>query len=691
MVKAPPTLSFDDAPIKAGTLLVVDEVEESAKRIESRLRSAGHRIRARWIKDISALGPELERIRPDLMLISVRQDLSLLQTAVEQVRRVAPALPVLALSEQLTQDQVASVTELGASDLVATGSARLQAHLLRVCLREFHRYRQWRALAKTRARLADYEARYAQLMSGTADAVAHISEGIINEANPAFASLLGHETGEALIGLPLMDMVAATDQARIKAQLRKLSQGKSDQGKLDCALLDQAGDALRVKAQLTRSDSGGEQLIELLIRAEAANEDQATAIAPNRGALFSALQTAQRSNSGQHLLLVVVDSMHTLEERVGYDEVELVLEQLATKLSNHLDQNERLFEFSKHEFAVLLGRHREHTVGAFAESICSGVGGQVFSTPRHETQLSVSVGVCKLSADETIAEQMGQLVRDTRRISAGGGAQTQMVGAANQARMQERESEQKAQWVRQAFDQQRVRLAYQTIASLEGEQIQHYDVLLRLIDVQGQEVPATEFIRAAEKFDLMQRIDHWVIERVLQALNQTKPRPSGSILFVRLSECSLKQLDEFVKWIKPALKKVPVQPGELCLGIPEKALQNHLRKATLLLEFLHSANIGFAIDRFGGSANSAQLLNHLDVDFLKFHRSFTHHFDREANQRKIANLMGLAKQKGIKSIVSHVEDADVMARMWQMGVNYIQGYHIQQPETLELADGSQAS
>jgi EAL domain-containing protein (putative c-di-GMP-specific phosphodiesterase class I) len=54
-------------------------------------------------------------------------------------------------------------------------------------------------------------------------------------------------------------------------------------------------------------------------------------------------------------------------------------------------------------------------------------------------------------------------------------------------------------------------------------------------------------------------------------------------------------------------------------------------------------------------------------------------------QRRMAQLMEIAKQKKIKTIVSHVEDANVMARLWQMGVNYIQGYHVQEPEVVLLA------
>src|SRR3546814_7225622 len=70
--------------------------------------------------------------------------------------------------------------------------------------------------------------------------------------------------------------------------------------------------------------------------------------------------------------------------------------------------------------------------------------------------------------------------------------------------------------VRKAIADNRLKLAYQSIASLEGDSRQHFDVLLRLIDEEGHEQHASEFIRAAEKGGLMCDIDRWVTMRALK-------------------------------------------------------------------------------------------------------------------------------------------------------------------------------
>ena len=154
---------------------------------------------------------------------------------------------------------------------------------------------------------------------------------------------------------------------------------------------------------------------------------------------------------------------------------------------------------------------------------------------------------------------------------------------------------------------------------------------------------------------------------------------------MKLSEETLKDSDMFLLWLQELLKQRPLTHEELCFEMQELAVQNHIRKAKALTRSLRDLGAGVAIEHFGIGTNSAQLLEHIPATFLKFHHSFTHNFNDRDVQKKMTNLMEIAKQRSIKTIVSHVEDANVMARMWQMGVNYIQGYHVQEPEVVLLA------
>ena len=671
-----------------GVLLVLAPFEESAKRVESHLRNAGHRMRALWVTTLAELEQQLQRQPPDLLLASDHAESPPLAAVIECALRFAPSLPVLALANQLGGERLLRAVAAGARDLVCDADPDSLQHLQRVCLREFASYRQLRELTRTRAQLADYEARYKQLLTGTGDAVVHLYEGILSQANPAFASLLGYADPAELDGTPLMDVVAPDHQTAVKDLLRQLNNGKLSEQSLECSLLGKDGARVGVSAQLTRGEAAGERFIEMLIRARSAQPQALpSATEPGRRAFYAALATAPEDPQPRACLFAVVDGFAGLEDRVGYDDAELLLEQVRTALAAPLQGRDALFRFSTQEFGLLLTRPDAQAFEALAQRLGGELGRRVFSTPDHDAQLSLSITVYPLAGDENLEQVIAESVREARQLSSlGGGNTVRVLGPTARASAEEHEDIQRAESLRLAIEQNRLKLAYQTIASLEGESAQHFDVLVRMINEQGEEIHASAFIRTAEKHGLMRAIDRWVMSRALRVIASREAKTGGSMLFVKMSEDTLRDAESFFPWLNEALKGRRLPEAELCFEIQERVLQNHIRKAKVLTKALRDLGASVAIDHFGIGTNSAQLIEHLPINFLKFHSSFTQGFAEKDVQAKMATLMDLARQKQVKTIVSHVEDANVMARMWQMGVNYIQGYHVQEPEVVLLAD-----
>ena len=108
------------------------------------------------------------------------------------------------------------------------------------------------------------------------------------------------------------------------------------------------------------------------------------------------------------------------------------------------------------------------------------------------------------------------------------------------------------------------------------------------------------------------------------------------------------------------------------------------RKATLLAKALDEAGIGMALDYFGVSPTCENLLDELPTRYVKFHYSYTECFSEAETGKRFRELMEAAKQRGLKTIVSQVEQASDMAVLWQLGVNYIQGNSVQEPEVVML-------
>ncbi|MCI0749958.1 MAG: PAS domain S-box protein, partial [Nevskiales bacterium] len=199
---------------QAATLLILSPGEETARRIESHLRGAGQPVRAIWVTDLEDFEEVLRRRPPDLVLCAEDAPLAGPKDVLKLCTRLAPDLPILMITtaQNFTPADTAAAVKAGARDLVALGNPHQLNHLELVCARELAAHQRLRELRNARARLADFEARYKQIMAETGDAVFHVQEGIIVYANDAFASLLGYSSPVQLEGNPMMDLVAPDNQ-----------------------------------------------------------------------------------------------------------------------------------------------------------------------------------------------------------------------------------------------------------------------------------------------------------------------------------------------------------------------------------------------------------------------------------------------------------------------------------------------
>jgi multidomain signaling protein FimX len=694
---------------QSATLVVLSPGEEVAKRIESHLRNAGRPVRCAWVTDLEDLEDAIRRGTPDLVLCQGGQPRAELKDVLALCTRLMPDLPVLMLATKTfgMADTVAAI-KLGARGLVFPGDSLQLEHLEMICMRELQTHHHIRELRTMRAKLADYEQRHEKLMGAMGDAVVRIQEGIVTSANTAFAQLIGQKSTEAFVGSPLLDLIASENQPQIKQFLKFFTQGKAKpEQKLPLVLARPEGEPLKVTATVAIGQEDGAPLLELLIVPPKAPVAAAPAPAPapkaaapapeppppppppgsDRLGLFSVLEQAITANVQMHraLVLVMVDNFGAIEQRFGYHESELALTQLMDLIRRRMGPKEHVYRFSTALMALVISRPSAMEFQALAETLRQDVAAHLFKTDNYEAHLAATVVCYPLSRTDKATAVVDNAVRETRQLSRDGGNRVAVLGAAAEQEQAAAAEQRKAEQIRKALQENRLKLAYQSIASLEGGETHHFDVLARMLDEAGQEVPAKEFIPAAEKHGLIVAIDRWVISKALTVLAKRAGAADTSMLFVRLSEQSIKEGDALYKWLAELLKQRPLKKGELVLTVQESIVENHVGKAKAMAQALRSLGADVAMDRFGSTASSEKLMESLGPGFVRFDYTFTKDFGDQKLQARFADLMEAAKKKSIATIVGQVEDANAMARLWQLGVNYIQGFHVQAPEAVLLA------
>lgn len=678
-------------PPVSATLLVLSPGEEVAKRIESHLRNAGHAIRAAWVTDLEDMEEAIRRSPPDLVLCQDGMPAASIVEGLKLSARLRPDLPVLLLATKpFTMADTVAALRIGVRGLVIAGDTLQLQHLEMICLRELRTYAHIVELGRTRQRLADYEARHEKLVAGTADAVLHVQEGIITHANAAFAKLTGHK-GSPIEGSPLMDFIAPDGLTSAKVFLKAFTLGKvKTDDAVELQLRSESG-ALKVTARVTIGEANGDRLLELLIRAPAALTPAAAAVSPpaptSRLDLQQLLNVAIKANVQMHraLILVMVDKFYEVEQRLGYSEAEAALVQLAERLQPRLGKHDAQFRFSTALVALIVSRPSASEFESLADAVRRDIETHVFKTSKYEAQMTATVLAYPLAPSDKPDDVIDAAVREVRKLSREGGNRVAVAGPSAKAAQAAADEARKIDQIKRAMAENRLKLAYQSIASLEGGDRHHFDVLARMLDESGNEVPAREFIPAAEKHGLIVTIDRWVVAKALTVLAKRAGATDSSSLFVRLSEQSVREGDTLYRWLAEQAQKRPLKKEELVFSIQESIVESHIQKAKALSQALRSLGAQVAMDYFGVGSNSEKMLEHLSPNYVRFHYSFTKDFNDPQLQARFAELMTAAKKRSIKTIVGQVEDANAMARLWQLGVHYIQGYHIQAPEAVLLA------
>ena len=234
--------------------------------------------------------------------------------------------------------------------------------------------------------------------------------------------------------------------------------------------------------------------------------------------------------------------------------------------------------------------------------------------------------------------------------------------------------------IKAALMENRFRLVQQPVASLQGDDPSMFDVLVRMIDTQGKEVLPAEFMAAAERNDLLKNIDRWVVGASLSFAAQRKP----GCLFVRLSKETVNDVS-FLDWLDNHIRTSRAEPARLCFQVPESVAASHIEQLQALAAALRQRGFRFALEAFGAGRDSDGLLANMGLDFVKIDGAIVQALAKDAElQTRVRNLVEAATRRKIHTIAERVEDANTMAVLWQLGVQYIQGYFVHAPEEVVM-------
>jgi len=670
-------------------LIVLSPARDPVEAINSILRRAGHPVHCTWIPALGDLPDALPQINPEL-LIDVAGAGDDLKSVIAVRDQVAPTVPVVMVAEAVDEGVIAEAMSVGVRDVVSLANP---ARLAAVMARELRAFRLERALTSTLKSAHDARNQLESVLQRSNDAIVQVQEGIVIDANPAWLELFG--IADSLVGLPVMDLFDEATQPALKGALAACLQGRWNERALKATALLRDGKTIPVEVVLALGDHEGEPSVRLVVPAKARDEqklveelsqavhaDHTTGFL-HRRELMEALtaRIASASAGGVRCLaLVKLDKFAGVERDVGAIASEDVLMGIATLLKETLYPNEIVGRFGGVRFLALLERGNENDIQAWARQLLARVQKHAMRVNDKNVAVTCTVG---LSVVPPASPKLDAVVADAIEACVNGAKQGgNRVVSSGRADVDNRVIAYDQVWVKHikaALMENRFRLAQQPVASLQGDDPQMWDVLVRMVDTQGKEVLPAEFMAAAERNDLLKNIDRWVVGASLSFAAQRRPQ----CLFVRLSKDTARDAT-FVDWLDGHIRSTRAEPGRVCFQVTEEVAGSFPQVRVLAGE-LRQRGFRFALESFGSGRDAPGLLETVPLDFVKIDGALVQGLARDTQlQQRVRALVESAGKRAIHTIAERVEDANTMAVLWQLGVQYIQGYFVNAPEEVVM-------
>jgi diguanylate cyclase (GGDEF)-like protein/PAS domain S-box-containing protein len=419
--------------------------------------------------------------------------------------------------------------------------------------------------------------------------------------------------------------------------------------------------------------------------------DQLTRL-PNRRLLLERLQQALASSarSGHRWAMLFIDLDHfkTLNDTLGHDKGDLLLQQVAQRLVTCVRQGDTVARLGGDEFVAMLEGLSENPEEAVTQTETLGERilatlSQPYLLAGHEHRSTASIGVTVFSGHQTsIDELLKQADLAMYQSKTAGRNTLRFFDSEMQAIVTDRAALESD--LREALRQQQFLLYYQPQVVGDGR-LTGAEVLVRWQHPRRGMVSPAVFIPLAEETGLILQLGHWMLENACAQLAKWAAQPNTAHLSLAVN-VSANQLHQagFVDLVLAVLGRTGANPQRLKLELTESLLLSNVENTIAKMTALKAQGVSFSLDDFGTGYSSLSYLKRLPLDQLKIDQSFVRDILIDPNDAAIAKMVvALADSLGLTVIAEGVEieaQRDLLARL---GCHAYQGYLFSRPLPLD--------
>ncbi len=385
---------------------------------------------------------------------------------------------------------------------------------------------------------------------------------------------------------------------------------------------------------------------------------------------------------------VDVDHFQYINDSYGHATGDELLGTVTALLRSRLRDTDIVGRLGGDEFGVILPQTALEDAEAIGQALLEAAREQVHvvrDTRKVRATLSMGIRAIEPEAELTAAEQLAEAEIARNEAKERGRDRFAVSGRDLQGSARSHA----LTWVerlREALENDGFVLYEQPILDLAAGRVDRSELLIRLLDSDGEIVLPGAFLGAAERYGLIKAIDRWVIGRAIRLLaDRHASGHERSGLDVNLSGESITD-PTVMDFIAAEVRNAPIDPTCLIFEVTETAAIANVERARSLARGLADLGCQFALDDFGSGFGSFYYLKHLPFDVVKIDGDFIKDLpSARTDQLTVQAIVQIAKGLGKTTTAEFVGDEATVAMLREFGVDYAQGFHVGRPEPVQAA------
>lgn len=401
--------------------------------------------------------------------------------------------------------------------------------------------------------------------------------------------------------------------------------------------------------------------------------------------LHEAILFAKQQQEELTLLHVNIDQFKAINDTHGHKAGDAVLRQFSQLMKKIVSDDGIIGRLGGDEFGILLVGNNAQNSFMLANKLLNAVQAHEFTWEERPLTLGVSIGQVPWNDTISSSEQLLSMADSACYMAKRHGRNRLHTYSSTDKQIAKYESQ--LSWlprIQHALSHNGFELHCQTYMPMTSiAKGHHYEILLRLVDEHDQRILPSEFLPAAERYNLSAKIDRWVIDTYFAWLAQN-PQHTADLMRcnINLSGHSLGEHD-LKLFILSAFEKYQVPHNKICFEITESMAILKLDETIEFIDTFKALGCTFALDDFGSGFSSYNYLKNLPVDQVKIDGEFVKNILIDpVDMAMVTSIKDIASAMKIQTVAEYVESKEIMVELGKIGVDFVQGFGVNKPISL---------